>query len=135
MSNPQVSPGQSAVQGVSGLAADQSTILPLGSLTATIDNYAAAFVAKISPSGAPANYGYYNLVPKNVPAGSTITVTVTLTATNASGAPLPPVTQSYDLIGPPLPPQDTTVVLSPANISTQFATASSDPGTATATLI
>jgi hypothetical protein len=45
MPNPQVSPGQSAVQGVNGVAADQSTILPLGSLTATIDNYAAAFVA------------------------------------------------------------------------------------------
>jgi hypothetical protein len=135
MPNPQINPGQSAVQGVSGVAADGSTVLPLGSLTASIDNYAAAFVAKIVPGGAPANFGYYNCVPKNVPPGSTITVTVTLTGTNASGAALPPVTQQYDLIGPPLPPQDTTLVLSPANISTQFATASVDPGSATVTLI
>lgn len=123
------------MQGVNGLAADQTTILPLGSLIASIDNYAVAFVAKISPSGAPANYGYYNLVPKNVPPGTTVTVTVTLTGTNATGAALPPVTQSYDLIGPPLPPQDTTLTLSPANISTQFAASSVDPGTASATLI
>ena len=109
--------------------------MPLGSLTATIDNYAAAYVAKITPDGAPANFAYFNVVPKSVPQGQTVTVTITLTGTNASGVALPPITQQFDLVGAAVPPQDTTLVLSPPNISTQFATASTDPGSGTVTLI
>lgn len=132
MANPQINPGQSAVGGVNGQGAGGTT-LPLGSLTVSIDNYAAAFVAKIQPDNAA--QAYYNLVPKSVPAGTTVTVTLTFNGTNQAGVALPPVTQQFDLIGAPLPPQDTAIVLSPPNVSTQFATASTDPGSATVTLV
>jgi hypothetical protein len=132
MPNPQINPGQSAVVGISGQGTG-GTVLPLGSLSVSIDNYAAAFVAKIQPDNNA--QAYYNLVPKSVPAGTTVTVTVTLSGTNQAGVALPSVTQQFDLIGAALPPQDTAIVPSAPNISTQFATSSTDPGTATVQLI
>jgi hypothetical protein len=59
MANPQIQPGQSLVCGVYGKDSTGVNTLPLSSLTATVDNYTAAYVAKIQPdNNAPA---YFNL--------------------------------------------------------------------------
>ena len=131
MPNPQIQPGESAVVGIIGQ--NGTSTLPLGSLSVSIDNYGAAFVAKIQPDMSA--QAFYNLVPKSVPAGTTITVTVTLNGTSQNGVVLPPITAQYDLVGPPVGPQANEIVTSPANISSQFVTSSVDPGSGTVVLI
>ena len=135
MPNPQILPGQSIICGVGGLAADQITVLPLSSLTATIDNYTAAFVAGISPPGGVNTQAAINVVPKLVPAGQTVTVTVTCHGKNQAGQDLPPTSQSFDLIGGPVAPQDASIQIVLGVPGTFYATASTDPGSDTVTLI
>jgi hypothetical protein len=133
MANPQIQPGQSLVCGVYGKDSTGVTTLPLSSLTATVDNYAAAYVAKIQPdNNAPA---YFNLVPKSVPVGQTITVNVTCQGSSQIGTPLPPVSIAVDLVGPPPPPQAAELQIVSTGPRSQFATSSVDPGNATVTLL
>jgi hypothetical protein len=132
MSTPQINPGQSAVVGINGNGTT-GNVLPLGSLIASIDNYAAAYVAKIQPDNAA--QVYFNLVPKSVPVGQTITVNVTLTGTSQDGTALPPVTLPFQLVGAAPPPQAVAIAPSTPNVSSQFANSSTDPGSGTVQLI
>src|SRR5581483_10924355 len=85
----------------------------LESLTATIDNPTAAYVAAGS---AP---GEFLVVPKLVPpAGQSVTVNVTLNGVNLAGNPITPLTLDFELDGPPLPPPATHVTVGGVGIPT-----------------
>lgn len=109
--------------------------LPFGSLTATIDNAAVAYVAVqgIAPDHSNA---LLDIVPKApLPApGTAVTVTVTCSGTSQIGNPLPPLVQSFDIQGPPPPPQATAITDTTSVRDTLF-TFPVDPGTATITVI
>jgi hypothetical protein len=125
MPNDQISAGQTAVVGVFGEGA------LLGSLSASTDNYAAAYVAKVQPDTSV--QAYYQVVPKLTPGGPTVTVTVTLTGTSMNGTALPTVTKSFDCLQPAAPAQATGILQSPSNLT--FAPLAPDPGSATVVLI
>lgn len=113
-----------------------TTVLPLSALTCQIDNYAAAFVAAIPPPGGVNTQAAFNLVPKGtVPAGQTVTVTVTCRGKNQAGADLPPQSASFDLVGAAVTPQDASIQIVLGLPGSFYATASTDPGSDTATLI
>ena len=101
----------------------------LGSLTATIDNDTAAYIAKF-------DVGQLAVVPKAAPpAGGFTTVTVTLHGTSLDGTVLPDVVQSYDLQGQASggTPQATTFFI--VSTSAEVGNAPADPGSATVSLL
>lgn len=105
----------------------QGNAQSLGTLTATIDNYAAAYVAKVA-------VGQFGVVPKVMPpSGGFTTVTVTLHGTSVGGNPLPDVVQSYDLQGPAGAPQATTFFID--STAAQVGNQPADPGSPTVSLL
>lgn len=101
----------------------------LGSLTATIDNYSAAFVCKYQ--------GHVAIVPKSTPpAGQTTVVNVTLNGTDVNANPLPALTVTANIQGPPPPPLAVSLdTANPASASASTTPAPVDPGSATATIV
>ena len=74
---------------------------PITNKTASVDNYAAAYVAA-SPGAGSAGQLY--VVPKGaIPQGGSVSVNVTIGATNAAGNQIS-VVQPVTFQGPPLPP-------------------------------
>ena len=83
---------------LNGFAADGITPAAITGIL-KVDDYTSAYVAVGSGLGA--------IVPKVVPAaGASVVVTVTMDANDAvSGTPLPEVSQTFEIFGPPLPGQ------------------------------
>lgn len=122
-------PGTIAKFAFAGLDA-AGQVRQLLSLVATIDNYAAAYVAKVGP----ANPDQFAVVPKGIPAAGVITtVTVTLTGTALDGTVLPSQTAQVDIQGPPAPPPATHLSIGTAGVGSYPIPV--DPGSATVTLI
>jgi len=119
--------------GIAGKDASNNT-QALSSLTATIDDYASAYVTKASPGD---GVGFY-IVPK-APLGVGIikTVNVTIQGKSLDGTALPAVVVSADLLGAPAPPQAQTVAVGGVSVwgGTPSTTTNPDPGSATAVII
>jgi hypothetical protein len=134
MSNP-IPFGEAGLLAIGGLSMPPNPVaLPLGGGSATIDNYAVAYIAPFHPDN---NSQYYlNVVPKagGVPAGGVITVTVTVNATSQDGTALPSQAVSFDVSGPALPPQAASISATVLSARTQFLSSTTDPGSGTVTL-
>jgi hypothetical protein len=98
-----------------------------GSITATIDNYAAAYVAPFVNPGPR----WFIVVPKLFNPGTT-TVTVTINGTDASGNSLPSNSVQYDIVGAAGPAPATQFSI--ANVTTTTTNPPADPGVPTVTL-
>jgi hypothetical protein len=133
MANLQIPVGAYAVQGFTALPAGTS----LGSLTASIDNYTAGYIAPAP--GNPNVQAQLVVVPKAVPVGGVVTVTITINGTAVGGAALPTITEQFDLVGAPAPAVATAINASLATVvSGSQATNQpppADPGSASITLI
>ena len=101
----------------------------LGSLTATVSDYA-HFYGGISGTS-------YDLVPRpNLPVGVNTTVTVTFAGTDKNGGTLPPVAISLDFVGNvPAPLAVSLSVAAPIAGTNGGLLVPSDPGSATVTLV
>lgn len=78
----------------------------IASAILTIDKPAVAYVASYPNAGL---HGHI-VVPKNPAQVGTITVVVTANATDVNGVPLPPQTESYDIVGSTPPPPAVSLV-------------------------
>lgn len=96
MPNTRIPPGSYARFAVQGQ--DNSHVPQAAVGTAKISDYSKAYVAVTLP-------GVVNVVPKAIPpAGATVTVAATLKSFDVqSGAALPDFTETFDIVGPPLP--------------------------------
>ena len=101
----------------------------LGSLTATIDDTSAAYIAAIN------NNGLWIVDKQTLAAGATKTVNVTLAGTDVKGNPLTGVIQPFGLSGPPLPPLATHIVSGAITTQSKLGLVIPDPGTPTVKLI
>jgi hypothetical protein len=101
--------------------------------TMTVSDVVHCYVAKVAGQA-----NQYVIVSRNnsLPAGGSTTVTVTENAVDDRGNALPPLVQTFDLSGPPLPPPATHLVLSegPINIDQSGGPKAADPGSATIAL-
>ena len=127
MANPQLNAGQFANGAMATLP---QAGLTLTKLIASIDRYDLAYVAAVPSAGTTG----YCVVVKGTPPAGTTTVNVTWTGNSADGTALTPATESYDLIGPPLPPQATSVEKSSEGYGSG-APPAPDPGSNTVQLI
>lgn len=127
MANPQLSAGQYA----NGTMATLPTSgMALSSLKAAIDRYDLAYVAAVP---GVSNTAYCVVARSTLPTGTT-TVNVTWTGASQDGTALTAATESYDLIGPPPPPQATSVTKASEGYGSGTPPAV-DPGSNIATLI
>ena len=135
MPNKQLQPGQSVAFYVGGLAADETTFLPLGSATATIDDYTHGFIGSINPGAVPGAQAWGAVVYRGgVPEGTTATVNVTIQSTSQDGTVLPVQTFQLDFLAGPPPAQAVSCNVGLSDPSTQWSNAV-DPGSPTLTLI
>ncbi len=127
--NPVLTSGLIAVMNFSGADA-AGNLKPLLSLSATIDDYADAYIAANNP-------GSLMLVQKvTQPVGQVKTVNITFNGVSQSGNVLPPKVQAFDLAGAAPPPQATQVQISNVIVrDTIGVTVPVDPGSGTVTLI
>lgn len=104
----------------------------LTSLTATIDNSAAAYLVPVSPTEVDI-YPKQSALPND---GGTTVVTVTLNGRSQNGTPLPATAVQVALTNNPAPPQATQIVET-LGFQNHFVPTPPppDPGTATVTLI
>jgi hypothetical protein len=109
------------------LQAQDDSGSPFGATgTATIDNYAQAFVVAAGGNA-------FQIVPKvtMTPGQATQTVTATFQMSDsASGVALPPLPVSVDLVAPPNPSQKATKVVITAGPSAGTGSGLTDPGSA-----
>ncbi len=125
MPNPQVPVNSKAINSAVGLNASAQPAA-LASLTLTVDNYAAAYVAPFPAAGI---HGHV-IVPKNTAQVGNVTVTVTANATDAAGVVIPPATFAYDIVGAPPPPPAVSVAFGTATVGA-FGGVPGDPGSPT----
>lgn len=100
----------------------------LQTVSATVDNYSAAYVADLPEPSA----SRYALVARALPPGPPVTVNVTIHATAADGSTLPPITQQYSLTAPAPPPP--AILINPTTPSLGSGQPPADPGIPSATL-
>ena len=97
--------------------------------SASVDNYAAAFVANVPGSGS----GQLYVVSKGtIPQGGSVSVNVTISATNAAGNQIS-VVQPVTFQGPPLPPPAVTLTITAGVQAANAFNTPADPGQASIT--
>lgn len=129
MANPQLAASGFANGQMGGIDSNGSP-RPLSALAASIDRYDIAYVAA-DPGHTPT--GYYVVARATLPVGTT-TINVTWTGKSQDGTVLPPLVESYDLVGPTPPPQDVAIVKLGEGYGSG-APPVPDPGSASITLI
>ncbi len=109
---------------------DTGTARSLTSLSATISDHSAAYVALNSS-------GVLFVVPKTIPAaGASTPITVTFAGASANSTPITPLVIDGALVGPPELPQADHVIVGTINVRDTIGVAiPPDPGTATVTII
>ncbi len=101
--------------------------------SATIDDFAKAYFAKVAGTGN--QYMFVSRGGTTVAAGTTAAVNVTVNALDDLGNPVTPFVIPFAIIGPALPPPATHVVISEGPFGAdKGSTTPADPGSATISL-